>query len=64
MNKVTNFLWRFFYRPGFVVLQIDRVPSGVYHIIPSTFKPGCESPFFLKVKSSCDFSMEPVLNKS
>ncbi|OXA52212.1 Calpain-7 [Folsomia candida] len=48
------------YRPGFVVLQIDHVPSGVYHIIPTTFKPGSESPFFLKVESSCDFSMDKL----
>ncbi|KAK7862617.1 hypothetical protein R5R35_005653 [Gryllus longicercus] len=40
------------FRSGFVVLEIDTIPSGTYDIIPSTFFPGQEGPFFLTVKAS------------
>ncbi|GLH15299.1 Calpain-7 [Gryllus bimaculatus] len=40
------------FRSGFVVLEIDTIPSGTYDVIPSTFFPGQEGPFFLTVKAS------------
>lgn len=48
------------YRSGFVVLQLDEVPSGIYHIVPSTFLPNQEGPFFLTVKSSCPFKLTRI----
>ena len=39
------------YRPGFVVLPLD-LTAGTYDIVPSTFKPGQESAFFLNVRSN------------
>eukprot|EP00095_Tigriopus_kingsejongensis_P008314 snap_masked-scaffold871_size86487-processed-gene-0.13 protein:Tk08314 transcript:snap_masked-scaffold871_size86487-processed-gene-0.13-mRNA-1 annotation:"hypothetical protein DAPPUDRAFT_304374" len=39
------------YRPGFAVLELDMLP-GTYDIVPTTFQPGQEAPFFLKIKSS------------
>ncbi|XP_026469343.1 calpain-7-like isoform X1 [Ctenocephalides felis] len=40
------------YRSGFVALDLEELPSGVYEILPSTFYPNQESPFFLTVKCS------------
>ncbi|KAG8229479.1 hypothetical protein J437_LFUL010053 [Ladona fulva] len=40
------------FRPGFVVMELENVPSGTYDIIPSTFLPGQEGPFILTIKSS------------
>ncbi|KAK8750520.1 hypothetical protein OTU49_014879 [Cherax quadricarinatus] len=40
------------YRSGFVVLEMFDVVSGVYNIIPSTFYPNTEAPYFLNVFSS------------
>lgn len=45
------------YRSGFVILPLNDVPAGVYHIIPSTFLPGQEGPFFLKVQASCPIKL-------
>lgn len=41
------------FRSGFVVLELNSIPSGTYDIIPSTFSPGQEGPFILTLKSSC-----------
>jgi calpain-7 len=41
------------FRSGYVVSHVSQVPSGTYNIIPSTFLPGQEGPFFLTVKASC-----------
>ena len=45
-------------RPGFVVTSLDIV-AGTYDILPSTFRPGQEGPFFLSVASTASF----LLNK-
>jgi len=45
------------YRWGFVVFDIKDVPPGKYLIIPSTFLPGSEGPFFLEVSASCAFKL-------
>ena len=39
------------YRPGFVVLAL-QLCAGTYDIIPSTFRPNQEGPFFLSVHAS------------
>lgn len=44
------------YRTGFVVLPME-VTAGTYDIVPTTFKPGQEGPFFLTVKSSSPFKL-------
>ncbi|XP_048735989.2 calpain-7-like isoform X2 [Ostrea edulis] len=40
------------YRNGYCVLQLDRISGGVYNVMPSTFLPGQEGPFFLDFSSS------------
>ncbi|CAG2066241.1 unnamed protein product, partial [Timema podura] len=45
------------FRSGFVVMPLEDVPAGTYDIIPSTFLPNQEGPFFLTVKSSCPFKL-------
>ena len=44
------------YRSGFVVLTVEAV-AGVFDIIPSTFSPGQEGPFFLMVASNSSFKL-------
>ncbi len=39
------------YRSGFVVLAVEVV-AGTFDIVPTTFRPGQQGPFFLKVESS------------
>ncbi|XP_059584783.1 calpain-7 isoform X4 [Alligator mississippiensis] len=39
------------YRCGFCYLEVENVPPGVYNIIPSTFLPQQEGPFFLDFNS-------------
>lgn len=48
------------HRSGFVILELENVPSGVYNLIPSTFDPGCEGPFILKVQCTSEFTMKLV----
>ncbi|XP_031565843.1 calpain-7-like [Actinia tenebrosa] len=45
------------YRPGFFVMQLSGVPAGSYQLIPSTFLPKQEGPYFLTVAASCNFSL-------
>ncbi|KZC04878.1 PREDICTED: calpain-7-like [Dufourea novaeangliae] len=46
------------YRSGFVYLELDDVPAGTYNIIPSTYIPEQEGPFFLTCKSSCKLQLQ------
>lgn len=46
------------FRAGFVYLELEDVPAGTYHIVPSTFLPGQEGPFFLICKSSCKLMLQ------
>ncbi|XP_049622091.1 calpain-7 isoform X2 [Suncus etruscus] len=39
------------YRCGFCYLEIETIPAGIYNIIPSTFLPKQEGPFFLDFNS-------------
>ncbi|CAH1973048.1 unnamed protein product [Acanthoscelides obtectus] len=40
------------YRSGYIVMELDNIPSGVLQVTPSTFLPQQEGPFILIVKSS------------
>ncbi|KAM9308611.1 calpain-7 [Gastrophryne carolinensis] len=40
------------YRCGFCYLEIDAIPAGIYNIIPTTFLPAQEGPFFLDFNST------------
>ncbi|MGH0132832.1 UNVERIFIED_CONTAM: hypothetical protein FKN15_052587 [Acipenser sinensis] len=40
------------YRCGFCYMEVDFVPAGVYNIIPTTFLPNQEGPFFLDFNST------------
>ena len=44
------------YRSGFTVFTVEAV-AGVYDIVPSTFSPAQEGPFFLLVASSSSFKL-------
>ena len=44
------------YRSGFVVLTVEAV-AGTYEVVPSTFSPGQEGPFFLTVASNSSFKL-------
>ncbi|KAK7886959.1 hypothetical protein WMY93_026580 [Mugilogobius chulae] len=35
------------YRCGFCYMELDHVPAGIYNVIPTTFLPKQEGPFFL-----------------
>lgn len=48
------------YRSGYCVLDLNEMPAGTYHLIPSTFLPGQESPFILNVKATTNISVELV----
>ncbi|XP_048508256.1 calpain-7-like [Athalia rosae] len=48
------------FRSGFVVLELEDVPAGTYNIIPSTFHPGQEGPFFLTCKASCNLQVDRI----
>lgn len=48
------------YRSGYCVLDLNDIPAGTYHIIPSTFLPGQESPFILDVKATTNISLELI----
>nr|XP_045380825.1 calpain-7 isoform X2 [Camelus bactrianus] len=39
------------YRCGFCYLELETIPAGIYNIIPSTFLPKQEGPFFLDFNS-------------
>ncbi|KAH3719763.1 calpain-7-like [Dreissena polymorpha] len=45
------------FRRGYTVLQLDRLPGGVFNISPCTFKPLEEGPFFLDLNSSVPFTV-------
>ncbi|XP_073955964.1 calpain-7-like [Choristoneura fumiferana] len=46
------------YRSGFVVLDLPVLPAGRYSIMPSTYYPGQEGPFFLELRSTCELTCE------
>ncbi|EGD79039.1 hypothetical protein PTSG_02007 [Salpingoeca rosetta] len=37
------------YRPGFSKMEMGLQPSTTYHVVPATFRPGQEGPFFLTI---------------
>jgi calpain-7 len=45
------------YRSGFCVLTLDNIPGGTYTIRPATFDSNRESPFFLHIASSHQFTL-------
>ncbi|KAK3108545.1 hypothetical protein FSP39_010301 [Pinctada imbricata] len=48
------------FRNGYCVLQLDSISGGVYNIIPSTFLPGQEGPFFLDISSSAPVTISQL----
>ncbi|XP_070768074.1 calpain-7 isoform X3 [Enoplosus armatus] len=40
------------YRCGFSCMEVDHVPAGIYNVIPTTFLPKQEGPFFLDFAST------------
>ena len=39
------------------MLELENVVGGVYNIMPCTFHPGKEGPFFLTVSTSTQISL-------
>lgn len=48
------------YRSGYCVLDLEQLPAGIYHIVPSTFLPGQESPFILTIRTSTNATIERI----
>ncbi|XP_063916671.1 calpain-7-like [Zophobas morio] len=48
------------YRSGYVILELENIPSGVLQIIPSTFLPAQEGPFILLAKSSAPLHLTRI----
>ncbi|XP_062607165.1 calpain-7-like, partial [Saccostrea cucullata] len=48
------------YRNSYCVLQLDRISGGIYNIMPSTFLPGQEGPFFLDISSSSPVTVAQI----
>lgn len=48
------------YKSGFTVMELERLPGGIYNIIPSTFMPFQEGPFFLTVSATCPFKFSRI----
>ncbi|XP_055352711.1 calpain-7-like [Paramacrobiotus metropolitanus] len=48
------------FRSGFCVLELEAIPGGVYNVIPSTFLPGQEGPYFLSVQASCPIKVSQL----
>ncbi|XP_044253389.1 calpain-7-like [Tribolium madens] len=48
------------YRSGYVILELEDIPAGVLQIVPSTFLPSQEGPFFLLVKSSAPIQLTRI----
>lgn len=48
------------YRSGYCVLDLYDIPAGCYHVVPSTFLPGQESPFILTVKATTNISIDLI----
>lgn len=48
------------YRSGYCVLDLNDIPAGTYHLIPSTYLPAQESPFILSVKATTTISIELI----
>uniref|UniRef100_A0A8B9HF97 Calpain catalytic domain-containing protein n=1 Tax=Astyanax mexicanus TaxID=7994 RepID=A0A8B9HF97_ASTMX len=47
------------YRCGFCCLEIDHLPAGTYRVIPTTFLPKQEGPFFLDFSSATPLRVSP-----
>ncbi|XP_051576823.1 calpain-7-like isoform X2 [Myxocyprinus asiaticus] len=39
------------YRCGFCYMELEHLPAGIYNVIPTTFLPKQEGPFFLDISS-------------
>jgi calpain-7 len=52
------------YRRGFAVANIVNVPAGTYTIICSTFEPGQEASFTLRVESTLPCEVRPIAGEA
>ncbi|XP_072859591.2 calpain-7 isoform X2 [Pogona vitticeps] len=48
------------YRCGFCYLEVETAPAGVYNVIPSTFLPQQEGPFFLDFNSAAPLKVSQL----
>nr|CAD2175334.1 unnamed protein product [Meloidogyne enterolobii] len=48
------------FRRGCTILQLEKIPAGIYSVQPMTFQSGQEGPFILSLHSSCDFKIKRI----
>uniref|UniRef100_A0A8P4FY65 Calpain 7 n=1 Tax=Dicentrarchus labrax TaxID=13489 RepID=A0A8P4FY65_DICLA len=48
------------YRCGFCYMEVDHVPAGIYNVIPTTFLPKQEGPFFLDFASTSSLKVSQL----
>ncbi|XP_070293433.1 calpain-7 [Salvelinus sp. IW2-2015] len=48
------------YRCGFCYMEADHVPAGIYNVIPTTFLPKQEGPFFLDFSSATSLKVSQL----
>ncbi|KAK5921570.1 hypothetical protein CgunFtcFv8_018926 [Champsocephalus gunnari] len=48
------------YRCGFCYMEAELVPAGLYNVIPTTFLPKQEGPFFLDFSSTSALKVSPL----
>lgn len=49
-----------FSRCGFCYMEVDHVPAGIYNVIPTTFLPKQEGPFFLDFFSTSSLKVSQL----
>ena len=63
INLIYNFYILFLSylnRYGINVLEIKRMPKGMYNLILCTYNPKEKAPFFLKVESTCNIQLQKI----
>uniref|UniRef100_A0A672PVS8 Calpain 7 n=1 Tax=Sinocyclocheilus grahami TaxID=75366 RepID=A0A672PVS8_SINGR len=48
------------YRCGFCYMELENLPAGIYNVIPTTFLPKQEGPFFLDFSSATPLRVSPL----
>ncbi|TMS11304.1 Calpain-7 [Larimichthys crocea] len=48
------------YRCGFCYMEAEYVPAGIYNVIPTTFLPKQEGPFFLDFASTAPLKVSQL----
>lgn len=52
------------YRSGYCMLELEHLPAGNYVIVPATYVPAQEGPFFITLKSTTGVRIEEITGDS